>query len=499
MHRSLMSMTTRRKPTKRRSTPKTPAKTPARLVPVAEATGAAAEAAGPAGTDPIRHVVVLALENRSFDQMLGSLQAEYQELDGIDSHAAHPRENFLPDGTSYAQQPTTHMTMFPDPKHELQNVRLQIGGNNAYFVLDYAREYPETTPAQRADVMTYYAPGVLPALHALARNFTICDAWFSSVPGPTWPNRLFLLSGTSLGHTDMPAGIFNPNLHWYDQDTIFDRLNERKIGWRIYAGDFPLSLLFVHQLKPENLARLVDFERFLADAAGPEAAFPPFAFIEPDYIGSDANDDHPPHNVLRGEQLIGQVYNALRANPALWESTLLVVVFDEHGGFYDHVAPPADATPPDDHIETFAFRQLGVRVPAILVSPWVENRVCKIRFDHTSLLKYLIEKWGLGPLGARTAAANSLAPFVRRSGTPRTDTPATIPVPDVPVTTPIASCELTENERVIVTLSEQLETRSLAAPEGSIRRVMEAMAHSPHVHDDVRARLQVFLATHRRN
>jgi phospholipase C len=458
----------------------------------------AARAPIPSATDPIRHVVVLALENRSFDQMLGCLQPELPGLDGIDP-TAPPRQNFIQTGPPFEQRPTEHTVVAPDPKHELRNVLLQIKAQNAYFVLDYALEYTETTREQRMDIMAYHRPNFLPALHALARNFTVCDAWFSSVPGPTWPNRLFLLSGTSLGHTDMPSSVFNPNLHWYDQDTIFDRLNECQRSWQIYAGDFPLSLLFVHQLKPENLARLSDFDRFLKDARSVEAAFPEFAFIEPGYVGSNADDDHPPHNVLRGEQLLAQVYNALRANTALWESTLLVVIFDEHGGFYDHVSPPADAVPPDDHIETFAFRQLSVRVPALLVSPWVENRVCKIRFDHTTLLKYLIDKWDLGPLGNRTATANTFAPFIRRSGSPRTDTPATIPVPVVPSTTTVEVRELTENERVIVTLSEQLETRSLAAPEGSARRVMEAMSHSPHVRDDVRERLRVFLDTHRRN
>ncbi len=450
------------------------------------------------GADPIRHVVVLALENRSFDQMLGSLQSEIPGLDGIDP-SAPARQNFIQTGPPFEQRETEHTTVAPDPKHEFRNVLLQIKADNAYFVLDYALEYPETTREQRMDVMAFYQPGFLPALHALARNFTVCDAWFSSVPGPTWPNRLFLLSGTSLGHTDMPTGVFNPSLHWYDQTTIFDRLNERQISWSVYAGDFPLSLLFVHQLAPENLARLHDLGRFLSDAAGDEAAFPQFALVEPGYVGDDANDDHPPHNVLHGERLIAQVYNALRANTALWESTLLVVLFDEHGGFYDHVTPPNDAVPPDDHVETFTFRQLGVRVPALLVSPWVESRVCKTRFEHTSLLKYLIDKWGLGPLGNRTAAANSFAPFIRRSGSARSDTPGAISEPSVPSSTPVAARELTESERVVVTLSEQLETRSLATPEGSVRRVMEAMAHSPHVRDDVRERLRVFLETHRRN
>lgn len=440
---------------------------------------------------------MLALENRSFDQMLGSLQAEFPELDGLDP-TARPRTNFIPNEPAYEQQAAQHVIIQPDPKHELRNVLLQIKAGNAYFVLDYALEYQTTTRVQRMDIMGFYAPGFLPALHTLARNFTVCDAWFSSVPGPTWPNRLFLLSGTSLGHVDMPAGIFQPNLHWYDQDTLFDRLNERGISWRVYAGDFPLTLLFVHQLASENLARLQGFDQFIADAQGPETSFPQFAFIEPGYVGDDANDDHPPHHVIRGEQLIADVYNALRANDALWRSTLLVILFDEHGGFYDHVAPPNDALAPDDHVGVFKFQQLGVRVPTLLVSPWVERRVAKERYDHTSLLRYLTDKWGLGPLGKRTAAANSFAAHIRSAG-PRTDVPLRIDVPPIPAGTPVAARDLTENERLIVGLSEQLQSRSLAAPEGAPFRVAEAMAHSPHVRDDVREQLRIFLETHRRN
>jgi phospholipase C len=161
-----------------------------------------------------------------------------------------------------------------------------------------------------------------------------------------------------------------------------------------------------------------------------EATFPAFAFIEPKYFGADQNDDHPPHNVFKAEKLIADVYNAIRSNATLWASTLLVVVYDEHGGFYDHVEPPA-AVPPDDHREEWTFDRLGVRVPALLVSPWVGARVEKTLFDHTSLLRYLTDKWALGPLGARTAQANSIAVALTET-VPRTDT---IPFIRVPYTT----------------------------------------------------------------
>src|SRR5208282_3724767 len=137
------------------------------------------------------------------------------------------------------------------------------------------------------------------------------------------------------------------------------------------------------------------------------------------------------HTTLNAQALLGNVYNALRQNDRLWTSTLLVVLYDEHGGFYDHVPPPA-AVPPDGHsLPAFGFDRLGVRVPALLVSPWVERKVLKTEFDHTSLLKYLTEKWSLRALTDRVAKAQSFGSAIRTTGQPRTETPATVTVPAV--------------------------------------------------------------------
>ena len=169
-------------------------------------------------------------------------------------------------------------------------------------------------------------------------------------------------------------------------------------------------------------------EDFFSLAAGDSADFPQYAFIEPRYFGSDENDQHPPADVRRGETLIADVYNAIRANDALWESTLLVVTCDEHGGFYDHVVPP-ETVAPDDHIGEWTFDRLGVRVPTILVSPWIKKGVIKTVFDHTSLLRYLCEKWDLDPLGERMQLAagkkraNNFADELTKLTSPRTDTP----------------------------------------------------------------------------
>jgi len=444
-------------------------------------------------SDPIKHVVVLCLENRPFDQMLGGFMRVYPKLEGIDP--THPGQNAVAPGEVYRQERMTYRMTFPDPKHDHEAVVAQLQDNNGGFVRNYAENYSDTTPEQRKQIMGYYGLGSLPALHELARHFVICDQWFSSVPGPTWPNRLFLLSGTSQGRVKMFEGLGQLNLHSYDQDTIFDRLNAKRISWRVYHGDFPLTLLFANQRTWKNRQGLRDLDYFEGDAAGSEAEFPAFTFIEPDYIGPEASDDHPPHDVLKGEWLIALVYNALRNNRALWETTLLVILFDEHGGFYDHVVPtPHGTVPPDDHAEEYDFTQLGLRVPALLVSPWVDPGVVNTLFDHTSLLRYLADKWGFEPLGQRAAIANSFASAIRATGDARTDTPEHLTV-TMPPGTPTSARVRTENEEAIILLTQELSQHVVGEPGRIVRRVANAMANSPRVRDDVRRILRAYVAS----
>ncbi len=357
----------------------------------------------------ITHVILLMLENRSFDHILGCLQQKYPTLDGIDPKA--PAKNTY-QTIDYVQSPGAARYLNFDPRHEYEHVMVQLSNGNGGFVQDFSQAYPKATSTDRAEVMKYHDLNKLPAMHALAQNFTVCDHWFSSVPGPTWCNRLFALSGTSLGRVAMAEGIMNLNLHWYDQPTIFDRLNEQQISWKIYAGDAPLSLLFVHQWEPQNAARyrlMTEFYRNVASfkkGSGPTPGLPQFTFIEPSYCQPGANDAHPPHDILAADALVANVYNAIRANKDLWDQTLLVVAFDEHGGFFDHVTPPA-TVPPDFHQEEYTFDQFGVRVPVILVSPWVDRAIFSDPMDHTGLLKYLRGLWSLGPLGYRTEVIGS--------------------------------------------------------------------------------------------
>lgn len=409
--------------------------------------------------DNIKHVVVLMMENHSFDQMLGSLAAELG-LDGIDP--AKPRSNpDYPDTTKVITQAPTSLTSIDlDPAHEFDDVQRQLTNNNSGFIRDFVMAHPNCGDTEKQQIMAYYDPGKLTVLHKLARNFAVCDRWFSSMPGPTWQNRFFVHSGTSKGHIKMPSGVFDSNFHLYDQDTIYDRLNEKNISWRIYHQGEAQTMVMVHQLEPRNLIHYHEMVKFFDDADGDEADFPQYCFIEPCYSGSGQNDQHPPSDIMKGELLIAQVYNALRANEALWQKSLLVVLYDEHGGFYDHVVPPTRkdnpiVVAPDDDTEEFNFEQLGLRVPAILVSPWIDKQVIHTVFDHTSLLKYLIDKWGLGPLGKRTANANTFAGALR--ATARTDAPGVITDRLVsPVET--QNKLVNENQKALISFSQRFES-----------------------------------------
>jgi phospholipase C len=435
----------------------------------------------PASTDPIRHVIVLMFESHSFDQMLGCFKSIFPELEGVDP--ANLRSNKDSTGQVFFHRSFPDPIIQPDPKHEVEHILNSLKDGNSGFVSEYEKEYPDTTPDQRQRIMDYFGLDDLPALHALARNFTICDHWFSSVPGPTWTNRFFVHSGTSKGIVDMPESIEDTGLYLgYDQDTIFDRLNEKGISWRVYFGDAPQSLVLKHQRLPINALHYRPMPTFFDDVRGPEEFFPSYSFIEPNFYLGEQNDDHPPHATMRAQRLLANVYNALRSNTALWNSSLLVVLYDENGGFYDHVSPPA-AVPPDQFHDQYTFDRLGVRVPALLISPWVERGVISTSFDHTSLLKYVTEKSSLGPLTERVRQAESFAGAIRISGTPRTDTPPSVPVP--PLTAPPGPLGVTaeelaapvnENQHALMAFSKHLETQTLA-PSGPV--VMDVAPIAP--------------------
>jgi phospholipase C len=416
------------------------------------------------GIDPIKHVIVLMFENHSFDQMLGCFKEIYPKLEGVDPN--NPGSNKDSTDQVYPQRKCSDPVVSPDPRHELDHVLNQLKDHNAGFVSEYEKEYPDTTHDERQRIMDYFRMDDLPALHELAKHFTICDYWYSSVPGPTWANRFFVHSGTSKGLVAMPVSNLGALVCMrYNQDTIYDRLTKRKINWRVYFHDIPQSMVLTHQRWPKMAWNYSLMDTFFGDVQGPESAFPAYSFIEPAYLKGAQNDDHPPHSTMRAQRLLGQVYNAIRKNDALWNSTLLVVLYDEHGGFYDHIEPPS-AVPPDIDHEEYTFDRLGVRVPALLISPWVDQKVVSTRFDHTSLLKYLIDKWSLEPLTERVREATSIAGAILPSPRPSSDMPKSVPVP--PLTIKLTAAQLP------IGAASDVTARELAEPNNDLQQSLIA-------------------------
>src|SRR5258708_5492368 len=257
----------------------------------------------------------------------------------------------------------------------------------------------------------------------------------------------------------MPSGLYIQDEHFYDQTTIYDLLKGKGIPWSIYHHGMPQSMVLEHLWDKFDHYHRID--NFFVDAKGNADEFPAYAFIEPSYGGPDQNDQHPPTDIRKGEILIAKVYNALRANEALWQSTLFVLLYDEHGGFYDHVVPPANAEPPDDNTQEFSFTQYGVRVPAILISPWVAKGFISDVFDHTSLLKYVCDNWGLdaAALGRRTAKASTFAPSLTKLNSARTDTPPPFNLGELSDVKTVIPTKTNEFQDSLVSFSHFLETK----------------------------------------
>jgi phospholipase C len=416
----------------------------------------------------IEHVFVLMLENRSFDHMFG-----FSGLRGVDPDG-NPTELIGADPTRDTNvNPATSATVpvgtpadfqlknvDVDPGHEFEDTLVALCETDHY---DPALGYPAITNAGFIQnylddgasdpdrIMRCFTADQLPVLTTLAREFAICDQWFSSLPGPTWPNRFFLLAASSGGLDGSPSNldvVTSTTIEGYrfSNGNVFDLLDQYCIEWKIFEGDeFPVSFALSGMNLNALQGRFEDFENF-ASALQSASFGPKFVFIEPKYGAHDfdvtgpgdftcGNSMHPLDDVTRGEKLVKDVYEAIRNSPH-WERSLLVITFDEHGGFYDHVAPPP-AVPPGDTITEsyvqhhFRFDQLGVRVPALVISPRTARGVIDHTvYDHTSMLATVERLFGMKNLTERDKASNDFRHLFALE-TPRTDAPATLPDPAV--------------------------------------------------------------------
>jgi phospholipase C len=400
----------------------------------------------------IEHVFVLMLENRAFDHLLG-----FSEINGTDAVTGGPTtlDRLKGDeandfkGKAYPVTPGADLIMPTDPAHEFLDVLHQFCGpaagyqsGGAYPTVDHSgfvASYVTGGGKDPAEVMKCYRPEQLPVLNALAREFVICDNWRASMPGPTWPNRIFVHAASSGGLDHSPRTAEIAAWELFDgfplpNGTIFDRLTQAGIPRRLYAGDpFPV----VSALKGIQLSDIRSYGDFADDVA--QANYPDrYIFIEPSYdVLHDykaGTSQHPLGDITRGEGLIKATYEAIRNSP-IWPKSMLIITWDEHGGFYDHAGlPPApapgDAGPGTAHNQYgFTFEQYGPRVPGLVISPLIPKNLIDHRlYDHSSIPATLESLYGLRPLTARDAQANHLDSLITLK-TARTDAPTTLPAP----------------------------------------------------------------------
>ncbi|HEX3692751.1 MAG TPA: alkaline phosphatase family protein [Solirubrobacteraceae bacterium] len=372
---------------------------------------------------PFDHIVVVMMENHSFDNLLGDLGRTRGEVDGLSFDAAGRATNSNPglDAASVVKA-------FPLP-NTAQAKNLTQGWQATHEQIDEGRmDGFVRSVGGNPEPMGYYTAEVLPFAHSLANKFTLANRWFCSVPGPTYPNRRFLLAGTAFGGTATNFASLRDAPP--PSGTIFDRLSQHNVSWANYFTDFPMTLT-IPSIFLKYVGHHHGHERFLHDCRA--GTLPAVSFVDPamglissiassidglpsfvrdlvKMLGPPAQTEEDPDDMYYGESWAYETVEAVLKSPA-WKRTLLIYTYDEHGGYYDHVPPPP-ALPPDGIEprlpagEHGAYDTYGPRVPAIVVSPYSRPRgVSSIVYDHTSILATIERKWNLPALTARDANA----------------------------------------------------------------------------------------------
>jgi phospholipase C len=468
---------------------------------------------------PITNVFVVMLENHSFDNILA-----FSGIPGITAATTANSNSYTNKNgqtTVYNVAKGAPLSMVTDPGHEFPDTLEQLAGvgakypsggpypaiNNSGFAASYAlvsdEDLPPPPAANIGDIMACFnTPVQLPVLYTLATQFAVCDHWFCSLPGPTWPNRFFLHGASSngidysptaaqIGKWEMPLEGFK-----YNHGSIYDLLGSVGAPHRFYADLGDLSddpqegseLGAIPQVTALSGVTLLDVNSVQHLAADLEKPYPyVYTFIEPNY-GNVVNSkyeggssQHPMDDVYGGEELLKVVYEAIRNSP-LWNTSLLIITYDEHGGFYDSVPPPGGVAAPGDGSGNgahcgFDFTQLGVRVPAIIVSPLIAaGTVDKNVYDHSSVLKTLEVMLGsagkpLKALTNRDANANDLTHMTPLGAASRTDCPKTLPAPAL----------MMKKQAVKLSALEKAAVLAQPMPEsGSVWGFLHIMAKTDH-------------------
>eukprot|EP01065_Artemidia_motanka_P005395 TRINITY_DN12602_c0_g1_i1.p1 TRINITY_DN12602_c0_g1~~TRINITY_DN12602_c0_g1_i1.p1 ORF type:complete len:502 (+),score=201.75 TRINITY_DN12602_c0_g1_i1:91-1596(+) len=393
-------------------------------------------------------IIVFMLENRSFDHMLGFLKKLDPRVNGCLPNA---EGCVTPEDPSDPKSPTVTVAdgglyvSESDPDHSISGTTREVFGKAQQppwpanppmsgFVKEYNRG--KKTDYGR-HIMQCFDPTQVPAISTLAQEYALFDRWFVGVPGPTMVNRAYSMSGTSHG-----TGTNNvlKIVEGWPQRSVFQELEDAGKDWKVYFQEVPSPLAFRHVRTPKRLMKFRQLESFWKDAK--EGTLPAYSWVDPSYFGITkdlpATDQHPNHPVDAGDRLIKKVYEAVRNGPK-WNSTLLLVTYDEHGGWYDHVAPPAGPNPDglNSTDDKFDFTRLGIRVPTLAISPWVKKGTLVsepgtggtakgTEFDASSILATIQKLYGTKSLTKRDAWSASFEGILSESE-PRTDCPTTVP------------------------------------------------------------------------
>ena len=360
-----------------------------------------------ANIDDIKTVVIVLMENRSFDHMLGYLSLPPYNRSDVEGQSTDPAwlaKFGNPDGGELFQPfhnaDPYYLPPGFDPPHQRENVANHLGAlsNGVYAMNGFVRAIPSSVsmnPDHRRLVMGYFGSLEAPINHFFATNFTICDRWFCAVPSGTQPNRLMAMGGSSIiesNATPLPS-----------QPLIYDWLDEHGISWRVYHQGIPFFTMMLRWvpriLTSDNFRSFSSLKTDLEST--PPAQLPKVIFVEPDYGDAPhfgrSTDDHAPSGISGGQEFLMQVYNAVISSGSFWNRSLTFVGYDEHGGFFDHVSPPLIRTNPPTSTSYDPFLSLGPRTPAYVLSPFVKAGACVHKtFDHTSVLKFVAEKFGNG-------------------------------------------------------------------------------------------------------
>lgn len=401
-----------------------------------------------AAPDPrIKHVVVVMMENRAFDHMVGFLKRVNPEINGLNGDESNPRNASDPNSPVITVN-DQGAYVDPDPGHSIPDTTQQVFGTDQRSVASM-NGFVENAGKHFSDVevvMSCFDQQSVPVISTLALEFALFDQWHASIPGPTMPNRAYVGSATSHGAGD--NNVLDIALG-YPQKTLFQSLNDSGHSWNIYFEEIPTMLQFKDTRHPSYLEHNYFGLKAFADHCQ-AGTLPDYSFVEPIYfdvpgIFSPATDQHPSHDVSAGEKFMKYVYESLR-NSTSWNETLLIITYDEHGGFYDHFPTPLTGIPNPDGLNTtgkdpFDFTRLGVRVPTVMISPYIDAGTVvhdppaankpfpSSLYDHSSVpatVKALFDMPAF--LTKRDEWAGTFTHILTRE-TPRTDCPMVLPDP----------------------------------------------------------------------